>query len=245
MAKRIVVASGKGGVGKSTLSAFLGRHLALSGERVLLVDTDVALTSLDVMLGVSERVIYNWFDAIEKRCEPSQALVEVNDRLSLLPAPFGAIREVEPEELSAVVLSLEEQFDFIILDAPAGLGAGLKRAAGSAERALIVATSDAVSVKAADRVAEVLSEVGVSQSRLIINRFRKKETQKGILYNIDSIIDKTGVRLIGIVPEDFNIGYSSIAGRPFKEKSQALDAVDRIAARLKGENRPLDLRKMK
>ncbi|MBQ1552504.1 MAG: P-loop NTPase [Clostridia bacterium] len=238
---RIVTASGKGGAGKSTITAFLAHALANAGKKVLLIDADASLPSLDVLLGLREQVLWNWADVMEERIDIYSALVHSGD-IDLLPAP-GA--PVEGGSIAKLIEPIEDDYDFIFADAPAGLGEGLFRAAECADRALIVTTSDTLGVRAAFRTAECLEQRGIRQSRLIVNRFRKKETAKGILADIDSIIDDSAVRLIGIVPEDFALSLAAIAGDPIKENSVSAQAFDRIAHRLLGENVPLNFKGMK
>ncbi|MDR1629781.1 MAG: P-loop NTPase [Oscillospiraceae bacterium] len=242
MAEKILVASGKGGVGKSTLAAFLGRELTLRGKKVLLVDTDVGLSALDLLLGVTERVVYNWQDVLKARCEPQDAVLIMDDKglLSLLPAPLVFVNSlILPSEMKLLVAKYEPDYDYILIDAPAGLGPGVVMSSASADWAIVVATPDEVSVRGAFAVAEMLRAKGVRHARLVINRFRKKAVRQGSLLDYDSMIDKTGVRLIGIVPESADPSFAFALQIPLRAKNRALQAFRRIAARVDGENIPL------
>lgn len=242
MAEKILIASGKGGVGKSTLTAFLGRELALRGKRVLIVDTDVGLSAIDLLLGVTARVVYNWQDVFKDRCRPEDAVIAVDGEglLNLLPAPLVFVNSlVLPSEMNVLILQYDPQYDYILIDAPAGLGPGVVMSSSCADLAIVVATPDEVSVRGAFAVAEMLAQKGVKTSRLVINRFRKKAVRQGSLLDYDSMIDKTGVRLIGIVPESADPDFAFSLQVPLRTRNRALQAFRRIAARVDGENIPL------
>lgn len=241
MTVKIVTASGKGGAGKSSVTAFLARALEGLGKKVLLIDADASLPSLDVLLGMREHVLWNWADVMEGSTDIRSALISSGD-VDLLPAPG---RHVDGGSIAEIIKPIEKDYDFIFADAPAGLGEGLFRAAECADRALIVTTSDTLGVRAACRTAEILEEHGIRQSRLIINRFHKKETSKGVFSDIDSIIDDSTVRLIGVVPEDFALSLAAVDGSPLKKNSVSAQAFARIARRLLGDNVLLDLKGMK
>ena len=246
MTKIIVVASGKGGVGKSTITSSLGRMLAKMGNRTLLIDMDAGLAGLDLMLDVSGQAVFNWADVVNEDCDIDKATIEVSDNLYLLPAPDSYINDITSEQFELAFSDLDDSdYDFILLDAPAGLGHGLRRASSIADRAIVVSTADNISSKAAKIVRDKLDEYGVPQTRLIINRFRKKPTLQGNYLNIDNTIDKAGVQLIGIIPEDYGIQYVSMEGKFKDNKSSTVTAFERIARRLCGENVSLDLRKLK
>lgn len=244
MALKIITASGKGGVGKSTVCKSLALQFAHSGKNTLLIDCDAGLSSLDVMLGVSQSVNFTWYDALTERCELSDALIKVSENITLLPSPKSALKEDLFDEFKKTVNELDEKFDIIILDAPAGLGRGLLRAAKAASKALIVATGDEVSVKGAEKVNALLFEEGITESRLLINRYDVKAAKKGRLLTVDEIIDKTLVQLIGIIPEDKNITYSTVSEKPLKTK-KSTSAFSRIADRILGEKVELTMSLLK
>ncbi|MBQ9552363.1 MAG: P-loop NTPase [Clostridia bacterium] len=235
MAKRIVIASGKGGVGKSSVSAGLALALQRSGYRVLLVDCDIGLRSLDLILGAGAELLFHWGDVIQKRCTPEQALTAVAGGVSLLSAPSDFESAYTPEAMRELAAAYDEAFDFILFDSPAGIGFGLELAAAAAQLALIVATPDEVCVRSGQVAADTLSRSGVADSRLIINRFDSRSVAKGKLLNIDEVIDCTHLRLIGVVPADPAVTFGMSRGQAMNEKGKAMKAFDRIAERLNGK----------
>ena len=244
MTRSILIASGKGGVGKSTVACRLGKALAAKGQKILLVDCDAGLSSLDIMLGAAGDVVFNWYDVWLDRCDASQAVVHTADGPDLLPAPAVPVTEDAPDAVKNVTDALAEEYDVVIIDAPAGLNAGLARAAEAAKKAIVVATGDEVSVKGAAALAKAVKRHGVEQCRLLINRYDVKAAKKGKLLSVDDIIDKTAVQLLGVVPEDPEIAYSTVTGH-YNEKSKSANAFRRIAARAAGENVPLKLSQLK
>ena len=244
MAIKTVIASGKGGVGKSTVTKSLGLQFSEKSCNVLLIDCDAGLSSLDIMLGVSERVNFTWGDVAEERCTPSDALIKISDTLTLLPSPRAPLSEEFPDIIKRLTQELEDDYDYIFIDAPAGIGRGLVRAARGADKALVVATADEVSVSGAGTVQRVLSENGIKESRLLINRYNVKAAKKGLLLTVDEIIDKTLVQLIGIIPEDKNIMYSTVSEKRLRTKKSD-GAFGRIAGRISGKYIPLELSQLK
>ena len=235
MAKKIVIASGKGGVGKSTTAAMLGLRLARLGKRTLLVDCDAGLNTLHFLLETQTQTPYHWLDAAEGACDAADTICTVNPCLSLINAPTDVPAECAEDCIRTVLSAIEDRFDFILLDAPAGLGTGLKRAALPADSALIIATADAVSVQGAGKTQEILQTYGVGETRLIVNRYDTKAAKKGSYFDLDTMIDQTLVQLIGVVPEDPALSAYSVTHRLGK-KSKSLPAFERIARRMQGEN---------
>lgn len=244
MAIKIVTASGKGGVGKSTVCKNLGKCFASKGKRTLLIDCDAGLSSLDIMLGCQEKVNFTWLDIANESCDTTDAILQLEENLFLLPSPRSALNQEFEDIINDVVTELDDKFDYIITDAPAGIGRGLKRASKGATNALIVATADEISVKGAATVARLLRENGITQSRLLINRYDIKSAKKGRLLTVDEIIDKTLVQLIGIIPEDANIMYLTVSERKLKTKKSD-GAFMRISQRIDGENVELKLSQLK
>lgn len=243
MTRSILIASGKGGVGKSTVASRLGRILAEKGQKVLLVDCDAGLSSLDIMLGVSEDVAFNWYDAYLERCTAAEAVIHTQDGPDLLPAPTAVMPEEAPDAVKNAVEALADAYDTVIIDAPAGLSAGLDRAVRAAKKAIVVATADEVSVRGAAALARAVRAKGVEQCRLLINRYDVKAAKKGKLLTVDDIIDKTVVQLLGIVPEDPDITYSTVTGKQ-NDKSKSAKAFRRVAERIDGQNVPLKLKQL-
>lgn len=230
----ITVASAKGGVGKSTFCCGVGNVLALNGKRVLLVDMDIGVRSLDILLGVSEKTVYNWGDIINGNCDYRRAVIETSKELYLLPAPMGFNDEYTPEAFGEMIESMKKDFDFIILDAPAGLESGFRLAVSASKQCIIVSTPEATSIRAASYASQNVKGLGVDDVRLVVNRFNKK-IHKNI--DVDDIIDNVGARLVGIIPDSSEIyGGASYNKIPFDCKGN--QAFVRIAKRLCGQNIP-------
>ena len=241
MANKIIVASGKGGVGKSTVTAGLCRCLRDRGHRVLAMDCDVALRSLDLLLHASQSLVFDWGDVIDERCTIVQAVVPAGG-VSLLTAPLSREARYTPQQMRALGDQLDSLFDYILLDAPAGICGEFHLAASMADSALVVATPDDVCLRAAGRAAQALSELGVGAQRLVLNRFHAPAVEHSFLANIDDAIDRTGVQLIGVIPEDPEITFRMPKGVELPRKSRARLAMERIARRMDGENVPLRLK---
>ena len=242
MGEIILITSGKGGSGKSTLAVNVGASLAMRGLKVLLIDADAGMRALDLMLGLSGKVVYDIADILAGRCEPVRAILEspVN-QLHLLPAPqTTAVELIEPEGIKRLCRGLSHYYDFVIIDSPAGSGAGAVTAAAPAEKALIVTTADPVSVRDADRMASILFSLGVHDLRLVINRVVPKLVRKRALPDLDRVIDGAALQLIGVVPEDERVAACACVGRPAVPYPKgAAVAFRNIAGRLNGEEVPL------
>ena len=209
MAEKIVITSGKGGVGKTTCCVAIGKELSSRGYSVLVVDTDVGLRSLDELLHMSQRIVYDWGDIILGRCKKQSAVVS-SENIDLLTCPLQYDDAFTPENLKRVIEEFDSDYDFILIDSPAGIDIGFENAAAAADRAIIVSTSDRVCVRSAARAGDKLYDMGIDDVRLIINRFRKKSVINRKLLNIDDVIDKTMIQLIGVVPEDEELTFGSI-----------------------------------
>lgn len=239
-----VVTSGKGGVGKSTVCVGLGRALAQKGRRVLLVDLDAGLRSLDRMTGTEEELVFDISDVVEGRCAPIDAIYSCGgeEGLFLLPAPSSGDRMVAANAMSRLVPLLKRYYDHVLLDSPAGVGRGFHSAACAADRALIVCSPDPVCVRGASAVKGLLEKLQVSWQRLIINRFNSEFFQETDAYaDLDGVIDASGVRLFGVVPEDFSMAASFLRGKEAPVASSGMLAMCRIAGRLEGDLVPLSL----
>ncbi|MBQ2676362.1 MAG: septum site-determining protein MinD [Clostridia bacterium] len=240
MGSVMVVTSGKGGVGKSTVSSCLGAALCKLSKRVLLVDMDEGLRSLDLMLNVSAHTVFDVSDIINGYCNADQAVLPVAScpGLYLLPAPskVGAIDSKEAMQL--LCSKLAKAFDYVIIDSPAGIDRGFEFAVCAADNALVVVTPDPVSVRDGSHVAKLLRNSGVKNIRLVINKVNTKLMLEGVFYNIDEIIDATSVQLIAAIPTDDAILCSNALGEPLAD-SYAADAFDRLAARLENKHIPL------
>jgi septum site-determining protein MinD len=235
----IVVTSGKGGVGKTTAVANLGFALATMGRRIVVIDADVGLRNLDIILGLENRIVFHLVDVLKGRCKLKSALIRHKkaEKLFLLPASQTDDKDdIGLEDMKKLIYELEKEFDYVLIDSPAGIEHGFKSACVAAKLAIIVCTPDVSSVRDADRVVGLLQSQEVDTS-LLINRINPVLVQRGEMLSKDDILDILGINLIGIVPNDKRILTSSNAGIPVvtDEESEAGSAFKRIASRLNGE----------
>ncbi|MDY3868207.1 MAG: septum site-determining protein MinD [Pyramidobacter sp.] len=242
-ARVIVVTSGKGGVGKTTTTANVSVALAKRGQKVVVIDGDIGLRNLDIILGLESRIVFNLVDVVEGSCSLKQALIRDKrvDGLYLLPSPQTRTKDaVTADQMKALCEELSPDFDFILLDSPAGIEAGFRNAAAGAHEALVVTTPDVSPVRDADRIIGMLESQGKEKIHLIINRVRPRMVRSGDMLGVDDILDILSIGLIGIVPEDDNVVISSNKGLPltFSPDSPAGNAFANIAARLLGEEVP-------
>ncbi len=242
MGRATVITSGKGGVGKSTVAVGLGRALAQRGRRVLLVDCDAGLRSLDRMTGAEENLVFDMADVVFARCSPAEAIYPCGEApgLFLLPAPSLGEDLIRPGVMKKLVPLLTQYYDHVLLDSPAGLGSGFRSAAAGADQAIVVCNPDPVCVRSAASARELLGKLSVSEVRLVINRFNGALFRQTDAYDdLDSVIDATGIRLLGLIPEDYSLAAAFLRGKPTGEDSKAMGALSRIAGRLEGEAIPL------
>ena len=232
MAEKILVASGKGGVGKTSVTVGLCKALHKCGKKVLVIDCDM-LRSVDLLTGVTEKLLYDWGDVVLGRCEPYQAVYASAD-VDVMTCPFS-YEGIDGGKMKNLVALFDEQYDYIFLDAPAGIGKGFELALSGADRALVVSTADLVCVRSACRAADVIFASGMSDVRLIINRVMKKDIKKGRLLNVDSVIDSTQVQLIGVIPEDKAIRLGSMGKNIYRTGQDSYIPFTNIAARVRGE----------
>lgn len=244
MGQCIAVVSGKGGTGKTSFTAGVGEALALSGRRVLCLDCDVGLRNLDLALGLSDRALMDFSDVAQGRCSLESAVVE-HPRLPglfLLTAPVRTRgRPVTETQMADLLAEVRKRYDFCLLDAPAGLGTGFLLATASADRAVVVTTTDPSSLRDAQHTVMELDRFGSGKLHLVVNRVRKK-LLRSMHATIDDAIDKAGLPLIGVVPEDDALLLSLTRGTPLllaSSQSPAAWAYRNIAARLQGGRVPL------
>ncbi len=236
----IVVTSGKGGVGKTTTSANIGTGLAMLGKSVVVVDSDIGLRNLDVVMGLENRIVYDIIDVIEGNCRLKQALIrdKRHEKLFLLPAAQTKDKSaINPDQMLELVNQLKKEFDFIVMDSPAGIEQGFQNSIAGADIALIVTTPEISAVRDADRVIGLLESKGIHEPKLIINRIRHDMVKRGDMMNMDDIIDILAIELLGIVPDDEAIVISTNRGEPVVVDDEALSgkAFKNIARRLTGE----------
>ncbi|WP_138496235.1 septum site-determining protein MinD [Paenibacillus pinistramenti] len=244
MGEAIVVTSGKGGVGKTTTSANIGTALALLGKKVCLVDTDIGLRNLDVVMGLENRIIYDLVDVAEGRCRLNQALVKDKrfDELYMLPAAQTKDKNsVTPEQVRDIVLELKKEYEYVIIDCPAGIEQGFKNAIAGADRAIVVTTPEHAAVRDADRVIGLLEGSQVEAPKLIVNRIRPNMVKSGDMLDIEDIIQVLNIDLIGIVPDDEHVIKAANSGEPtvMNPDSSAAIAYRNIARRILGDSVPL------
>jgi septum site-determining protein MinD len=242
----IVITSGKGGVGKTTTTANLGTALALLGKRVCLVDTDIGLRNLDVIMGLENRIIYDLVDVVEGRCAVQKALVKdkrFDDLLYLLPAAQTSDKSaVTPEQMKQLIDELKQDYDYVLIDCPAGIEQGYKNAVAGADQAIVVTTPDVSAVRDADRIIGLLEkEENIRPPRLIINRIRSHMVKNHDMLDIDEIVMHLSIDLLGIIADDDNVIKASNNGEPIvlDPNSKASLAYRNIARRLLGESVPL------
>ncbi|MGM9923781.1 MAG: septum site-determining protein MinD [Bacillus sp. (in: firmicutes)] len=246
MGEAIVITSGKGGVGKTTTSANIGTALALAGKKVCLVDTDIGLRNLDVIMGLENRIIYDLVDVLEKRCKVHQALIKdkrFDGLLYLLPAAQTSDKtDVTPEQMKELVSVLKQDYDYVLIDCPAGIEQGYRNAVAGADQAIVVTTPEKAAMRDADRIIGLLEkEERLSAPRLIINRIRSHMVDNGEMLSIDEVTTHLSIDLIGIVVDDDNVIRASNEGQPIAmdPNNPASIAYRNIARRILGESIPL------
>ncbi len=243
MSEVIVVTSGKGGVGKTTTTANVGTGLAMLGKKVILIDTDIGLRNLDVVMGLENRIVYNLIDVVKGNCRPKQAMIKdkKNPNLFLLPcAQAGDKNSVSPEEMKKLTDELREEFDYIILDCPAGIEQGFMNAIAGADRALVVTMPEVSAVRDADRIIGLLEANEKKRADLIVNRIRMDMVKNGDMMSVDDVVEILAVDLIGAVPDDENIVISTNNGEPLVgSDTLSGQAYMNICRRILGDELPL------
>jgi len=238
-ARRIVVTSGKGGVGKTTTTANVGAALAQLGKRVVLVDADIGLRNLDLVLGVEKRIVFDLVEVVEGRCQLRQALIKDKrlDNLAILPAAQTRDKTAISElQMTEVVVQLGELCDYVIIDCPAGIEHGFRNAIAGATEAIVVTTAEVSAIRDADRVIGKLQERGLPL-RLIVNRIRPEMVRSGDMLSVEDVTDILSAELLGIIPDDAEIIDTTNRGEPIVLMPEARLATiyTKIARRLEGE----------
>ncbi len=244
MGEAIVITSGKGGVGKTTTTANIGAGLAKQGKKVALIDADIGLRNLDVVMGLENRIVYDLVDVVEGFAKLKHALIKDKrfENLYLLPAAQTRDKTaVSPEQMRDLVGQMKEEFDYVLIDSPAGIEQGFKNAVAGADKALVVATPEVSSVRDADRIIGLLEAQEKHRPFLIINRIRASMVKKGDMMDIDDMIEILAIELLGVVPEDEAIVVSTNRGEPavLNLQSKAGEAYRNIVRRLEGEEVPM------
>lgn len=245
--KSFVITSGKGGVGKTTITANLGAALALRDKKVCLIDADIGLRNLDVMLGLENRVIFDLVQLIEGQCRIKQALIKhkKTDKLFIIAASQTRNKEaVKPEQMKDLIQRLkdEEQFDYIFVDCPAGIEQGFRNAIAGADEAIVVTVPEVPAIRDADKVIGLLQAAEFYTPKLIINRLSSELVNRGEMMDKEDIIDILAIDLLGIVPEDEQMIVASSLGEPivFSDNSKSATAFKWIARRIDGEDLPVE-----
>lgn len=243
MSEVIVITSGKGGVGKTTTTANVGTGLAKLDKKVVLIDTDIGLRNLDVVMGLENRIVYNLVDVVEGNCRIKQALIKDKRYPNLHLLPSAQTRDkssVTPEQMKKLIEELKEDFDYILLDCPAGIEQGFKNAIAGADRALIVTTPEVSAIRDADRIIGLLEANELRNTNLIVNRMRMDMVKRGDMMSIEDVIDILAIDLIGAVPDDEHVVIATNQGEPLVGTDcMAGKAYMNICRRILGEEVPL------
>lgn len=245
MCEVIVITSGKGGVGKTTTTANLGSGLASMGKKVVMIDTDIGLRNLDVVMGLENRIVYNLVDVVEGVCRVKQALIRDKRYPGLYLLPSAQTRDktaVNEHQMLKLLEQLRPQFDYILLDCPAGIEQGFKNAVVGADRAIIVTTPEVSAIRDADRIIGLLESQEMKRIDLLLNRMRLDLVKKGDMMSPTDVVDILGVPLIGVIPDDEQVVIATNQGEALIETvSLAGRAYRNISLRITGEKIPIEL----
>ena len=245
MGRVITVTSGKGGVGKTTATANLAAALAAQGHKVVAVDADIGLRNLDVVMGLENRIVFDLVDVAEGRCRVRQALIrdKRTPELFLLPASQTRDKDaIRPEQMVEMCDQMREEFDYIIVDSPAGIEGGFRVALAPADQVVIVTTPEVSAVRDADRVIGLVEAAGKGPASLVINRVKQNMVRRGDMLGPEDVVEILSVQLLGLVPEDEAVVVSSNKGLPLVMDGThpAGRAFQNIALRLAGEEVPMN-----
>lgn len=242
MSEVIVITSGKGGVGKTTTVANIGTGLAMLGKKVAVVDTDIGLRNLDVVLGLENRIVYNLVDVVNGSCRLRQALIRDKRHSELYLLPSAQTKDktaVSPEQMIKLTQELREEFDYVLLDCPAGIEQGFKNAIAGADKAIVVTTPEVSAIRDADRIIGLLEAGDIRDIRLIINRLRPDMIARGDMMSVDDVLEILAVDLLGTILDDEQIVVATNQGEPLSGKnSQAEEEYQNICKRILGEDIP-------
>ena len=243
MGEVIVITSGKGGVGKTTTTANIGIGLSELDKKVIVIDTDLGLRNLDVVMGLENRIVYNIVDVIEGSCRLKQALIKDKRFPELYLLPSAQTKDktsVSPEQMKKLIEDIRNDFDFILLDCPAGIEQGFQNAIAGADRSIVVTTPEVSAIRDADRIIGLLEANEIHRIDLIINRIRMDMVKRGDMMSTDDVVDILAINLIGVVPDDEHIVIATNQGEPLVgDDSLAGQAFMNICRRLLGEEVPL------
>jgi septum site-determining protein MinD len=241
--KVITITSGKGGVGKTTTTANLGMSLAQFGKKVAVVDADIGLRNLDVVLGLENRIVYDLVDVVEGRARLRQALIKDKHTTNLCLLPAAQTRDknaVSPAQMADLCRQLALEFDYVLVDSPAGIEQGFRNAIAGADGILIVTVPEVSAVRDADRIIGLVEAAELPTPELIVNRLKPAMVKRGDMMSVEDVKEILAVPVIGIVPEDESVVISTNRGEAviFDNTSRAGKAFQNIARRLMGESVP-------
>ena len=217
MGEVIVITSGKGGVGKTTTTANLGAGLSKHDKKVVVIDTDLGLRNLDVVMGLENLIVYNLVDVIEGTCRLKQALIRDKRYENLYLLPSAQTRDktaISPGQMKKLTSELREEFDYILLDCPAGIEQGFMNAIAGADRAIIVTTPEVSAIRDADRIIGLLTSHQLKKMELIINRIRMDMVKRGDMMTVDDVTEILSIPLIGALPDDEQVVIGTNQGEP-------------------------------
>ncbi len=239
----ITITSGKGGVGKTTTTANIGAALAALGKSVVLIDADIGLRNLDIVLGLENRIVYDLVDVVEGTCRLRQAMIRDKrlNNLYLIPAAQTREKEaVSPQQMKTLCEELRRQFDFALIDSPAGIEQGFRNSIAGADDVVVVTNPEVSSVRDADRIVGLVEAAELSTPKLIVNRIDPALVRRGDMMSVDDVTEILSIPLIGVVPNDVTIVTSTNRGEPaaLDPESRAGRAFRNIAKRLTGEEVP-------
>jgi septum site-determining protein MinD len=242
-ARVVTITSGKGGVGKTTTTANLGISLARMNKKVVVIDADIGLRNLDVIMGLENRIVYDLVDIVEGRCKLRQAMIKHKQFPELYLIPAAQTRDksaISPSDMIQITDQLRPEFDFILIDSPAGIERGYRNAVAPADEVLIVTNPEVAAVRDADRIIGLLEADNKGPGKLILNRIKPDMVRKGEMLSAEDVTDILAISIIGLIPEDDNVVPASNAGIPvtLNENSKAGIAFRNIARRLNGETVP-------
>jgi septum site-determining protein MinD len=241
--KVITITSGKGGVGKTTTTANLGTALVMLGKKVAVVDADIGLRNLDVVLGLENRIVYDLVDVVEGRAKLRQALIKDKRHPELCLLPAAQTRDknaVSPEQMADLTRQLAADFDYVLVDSPAGIEQGFRNAIAGADQVVIVTTPEVSAVRDADRIIGLVEAAELGTPQLIVNRIKPAMVRRGDMLSVDDVKEILAIEVIGIVPEDESVVVSTNRGEAvvFDNAAKAGKAYQNIARRLLGETVP-------
>lgn len=247
--KVVTITSGKGGVGKTTVTANLASALAMLGKKVVAIDADIGLRNLDVVMGLENRIVYDLVDVVEGRCRLRQAMIKDKRLPELYLIPAAQTRDkmaISPSDMILVCDQLRQEMDYVLIDSPAGIERGFRNAIAPADRVLIVTNPEISAVRDADRIIGLIEAEEKGPGQLIVNRLKPQMVARGDMLSIDDILDILAVELVGVIPEDESILISTNQGLPIAMNavngSSASQAFRNVAQRLEGQEVPfLDL----